>query len=145
MMLLLCLTALAAAATARWLDWRYPLRPRPRYRFCHWLPRLLRTGAVTCLGWCFVRRERILPHHRAHEEYHHSRVVALGRWRHLARYVLDSARNLLRYGLGRTEPDDNGRSYLLAYTLHPEEIAARAYADAHYAEYPALGGARSCR
>lgn len=141
----LALAAIGAALWTRWLDWRYPVRPRPRYKFCHWLPRLLRTGAVTCLGWCFVRRAVILPHHRAHEEYHHSRVVALGRWRHLARYCWNSVAGLIRWGLARTVADGAGRAYLLAYHLHPEEIMAREYADANYTAYVALGSSRSCR
>lgn len=141
----LALAAISAALWTRWLDWRYPVRPRPRYKFCHWLPRFLNTGAVTCLGWCFVRRSVILPHHRAHEEYHHQRVVALGRWRHLARYCWHSVAGLIRWGLARTVADASGRSYLLAYHLHPEEIMASEYADTHYTEYVALGSSRSCR
>lgn len=122
------------------LEVRYPVRPRPRWKFRSLIPVLLNTGAVTMLGWCFVRQGWIRSHHRAHEEYHHQQVVALGRWRHLWRYLIEFLRGLRIHGLAAYTHTTSKR-YLLAYWAHPEEVAARLYAEANHANYPPLGSA----
>ena len=130
--------AVAIAVAVLWIEWRYPLQAHPRYKFNALLPKLLGTGAVTCLGWCFVAGAFIRSHHRAHEMAHHNAVVRLGRWRHLWFYVTDFLRGLAAYKLERvTSP--SGRVYLRAYYDHPEEVAARAYADANATTWPTLG------
>jgi hypothetical protein len=129
----------AWAVFAGWLAYRYPLTPRPRWKFKSIIPRILNTGAVTVLGWCFVAGNRIGAHHRAHEEYHHRCVVRLGRWRHLWAYLWAFVGGLWRHRLG-TYTAASGKRYLLAYWWHPEEIAARAYSDARHADYTPLGG-----
>jgi hypothetical protein len=139
MMWTLLLLAVAAVAWAAWLTWRYPLRPRPRWKFQSIIPRILNTGAVTMLGWCFVAGNRIGAHHRAHEEYHHREVVRLGRWRHLWSYLWAFVTGLWRTRAG-TYTTATGRRYLRAYWEHPEEVAARAYADAQHEHYVPLGG-----
>jgi hypothetical protein len=140
-MLWFALCIVAAALCVAWIEYRYPLASQPRYKFNSLIPALLRTGAVTCLGWCFVRGNRIGSHHRAHEVFHHRRVIAQGRWCHLWAYLCAFGAGLLRHGFAKvTSP--TGREYLAAYWEHPEEIAARAYADANAEVYPPLGGVR---
>lgn len=129
----------AIVAAVAWIDWRYPLTPRPRWKFNALLPKLLGTGAVACLGWVFVAGNRIGAHHRAHEEYHHRCVLRLGRWRHLALFLWEFLRGLWRHRFA-TYTTATGRRYLMAYWWHPEEIAARAYADAEHRNYVPLGG-----
>jgi hypothetical protein len=131
----------AVAAWAAWISWRYPVLPRPRWKFNSIVPRLLNTGAVAVLGWCFVAGNTIGSYHRAHEEYHHRRVVALGRWRHLATFLLDFVRGLFRHGFATVQMP-SGKRYLKAYWWHPEEIAARGYEMSQGHTYTALGGSR---
>jgi hypothetical protein len=138
-MKLVLLLVVACAAWAVWLSYRYPLRSRPRWKFQAIIPRLLNTGAVTMLGWCFVAGDRIGSHHRAHEEYHHQCVVRLGRWRHLWSYLWAFVVGLWRTRAA-TYTTATGRKYLQAYWWHPEEIAARSYADGHHVNYPPIGG-----
>lgn len=111
----------------------HPMLAFPRYRFNALLPRVLNTGAVTILGWCFVRRQYITAQHRAHEQYHHVCALTMGRWKHLGMYLVHFVGGLRRYGLATVTPAQ--RTYLKAYWLHPEEVAARAYADANAHRY----------
>jgi hypothetical protein len=106
----------------------HPVAALPRYKFNSIVPRILNTGAVTCLGWCFIRRHFITGHHRAHELYHHSEVCRLGRWRHLSGYLWAFLVLLVRTRGAKVQAP-NGRIYLAAYYDHPEERAARRYAD----------------
>lgn len=133
MLLLVVIVVLSLTAYMRW----HPIRETPRYKFNSIVPRLLDTGAVTILGWCFVRRHIITAHHRAHEEYHHQCAYYQGRWKHLGRYLLDFFRGLLRYRFQKVEGPT--RRYLAAYWLHPEEVAARAAADANAHRYQDIG------
>jgi hypothetical protein len=125
-----------------WAVERKPLTAHPRFKFNSIIPLLLNTGAVTVLGWCFVRRNTIGAHHRAHETWHHLRVLSLGRWMHLWRYLLAFLGGIRKHRLGKVTTA-SGRVYLAAYWWHPEEIAARAYADANPTLYPPLGVPRA--
>jgi type VI protein secretion system component VasK len=136
-MTLLIALAILALAVALYFA-AHPVRPGPRYKFNSIIPRLLDTGAVTCLGWCFVRRHFIAPHHRAHEHGHHEKVKEKGRWRHLYEYLRDFVGGLLRWGLERVETP-TGKLVLRAYYDHPEERWCREYADAHAATTNGLG------
>ena len=138
MIYLLLVVTIAALAVALYLV-AHPVRPTPRYKFNSWVPKLLNTGAVTFFGWCFVRRHFIAPHHRAHELYHHSEVVRLGRWRHLGGYLWTFCVALVRTRGAKVQAP-NGRTYLAAYYDHPEERAARRYADEFGATTRAVGG-----
>lgn len=129
---------IAVVALAVFLDRRYPVGPLPRYVWRSWIPRVLRTGAVTFGGFCFVLRSFIVGEHRAHEQYHHNRVRELGRIWHLVRYLGLFVAGLLRHGFTRYT-SFSGRTYLMAYWWHPEEVAARAYGAAMAAEYGTLG------
>jgi hypothetical protein len=131
---------LAWALVAVWLEWRYPLGEHPVFKFNSPVPRLLRTGAVTVLGFCFVAGDRIGSHHRAHESYHHRCCVLRGRWSHLAEHLAGTLAGVWRHGL-RRYTTATGRVYYAAYWWHPEEIAARAYADAVHHYYQPIGGA----
>jgi hypothetical protein len=136
-MMLLALAVLVAA----WVLWvnSHRLQPHhPRFKFNSIVPRLLNTGAVTVLGWCFVRRNYIAPKHRAHETWHHLEVVRLGRWRHLWRYLWTLAVLAWRTRLSKVE-GPNGRIYFAAYYDHPEERAARKWADDHPTTYSPIG------
>ena len=108
-----------------------------RYRFNSVLPRLLSTGAVTFGNRVYVRRHYIRREHRAHEEYHAAESRRLGTIPHLARFVWWFLRGVGKHGFKRITA--HGRSYLRAYWLHPEEVAARAYGAAHAHEYTDLG------
>jgi hypothetical protein len=136
-MILLALAVLVGA----WVLWvnSHRLQPHhPRFKFNSIVPRLLNTGAVTCLGWCFVRRNFIQPKHRAHETWHHLEVVRLGRWRHLWRYLWTLAVLAWRTRLSKVE-GPNGRIYFACYYDHPEERAARKWADDHPTTYSPIG------
>jgi hypothetical protein len=135
------LALLLAAAVAGWVLWvnSHPMgKNHPRFKFNSPIPKLLGTGAVCVLGWCFVRGNHIGAHHRAHETWHHLEAVRLGRWRHLWRYLWALAVLAWRSRLSKVE-GPNGRIYLAAYFDHPEERAARKYADANHGQYVPLG------
>ena len=136
---LVALILLAAVVGVRLL-YRVPLRSFPRYRFNSIVPRLLNTGAVTCLGYCFVRGSFIRGQHRAHEQHHHNQVVALGRATHLYRYIRTFLVLLWRTKAAKAQAP-NGRLYLMAYYDHPEEKAARIYEGIHAHTWPAIGRA----
>jgi len=137
MLYLLIAFSLVVLAVALYVA-AHPVRPSPRYKFNSWVPKLLATGAVTCLGWCFVRRHFIVPHHRAHENGHHEKVKEKGRWRHAYEYLRDMCAGLVRWGFERVETP-TGRMVLRAYYDHPEERWCRQYADDHAATTNGLG------
>lgn len=137
--MLYALLALVIAATvAVVLINRVPLRANPRYKFNSAIPWLLRTGAVTVLGWCFVRGSFIRSQHRAHEMYHHNKVVYKGRWVHLGSYIWTFIVLFVRTRGARMRAA-NGRVYFVAYYDHPEEIQARQYEVVHSLTWPSLG------
>ena len=133
MLLLVVIVVLSLTAYMRW----HPIRETPRYKFNSIVPRVLNTGAVTVLGWCFVKRHFITSHHRAHEEYHHQCAYTQGRWRHLARFIWTFCCGLVEYRWQQVQGPT--RTYLAAYWFHPEEIDARRYADANAYRYDAIG------
>lgn len=128
----------AVVVVLLWIASRRPLTSFPRYKFNSWIPVILNTGAVTFWGYCFVRASFIRGGHRAHEQYHHLRVIAMGRLGHLTGYLWTLLVGLWRTKLSKVEAP-NGRVYLAAYYDHPEEKAARAYEALHLHTWPALG------
>lgn len=111
-----------------WLGKRADARDGPIYKFNSLIPALLDSGAVSLLGYIWVRRAGITAILRRHEEGGHWRIQhEKGHFRGAVDYLVDAVRSMRAHGFGMITVDYHGKKlrYRAWYWRHPEEVLAR--------------------